>query len=261
MPVAIVTGGTFGIGQAISLTLAARGHAVVAFGLDAKQMTSTAEGGSALLRAAARARGLELDILDADVANAADVARVCAFALEKFGRIDGLVNNAAIAPNGTILETSEGTWDRVLDVNLKGMFLCCKAVVPHMIAAGGGRIVNVGSGSGYGRPNNLAYAASKGGVHAFSTALAYDHFHDHIRVNVVVPGGGLVTGITLGRVGGDPARLIGKTAGTVAGRDATGEDIARAVAFLLSPDADAMTGAVVNVGCFDHQGGMVLPKP
>jgi NAD(P)-dependent dehydrogenase (short-subunit alcohol dehydrogenase family) len=104
----------------------------------------------------------------------------------------------------------------------------------------------------------FAYSASKGGIYAFSAALAYDYFHARIRVNTVVPGGGgIPTGMSLGRVGGDPAKL--SAGGTAAGRAATGDDIAKAVAFLLSPDADVISGTVIDVGCFDHQGGPI-PK-
>jgi NAD(P)-dependent dehydrogenase (short-subunit alcohol dehydrogenase family) len=261
MSVVIVTGGTFGIGQAISLTLAERGHQVVAFGLDSPQPSSIAANGTASLRAAAAERGLTLDAREADVSNAEDVGGIVDFTLGKFGRIDALVNNAAIGPLGTILDTPEELWDRVIDVNLKGPFLCCKAVLPHMIAAGGGSIVNTGSGAGWGKPNMFAYASSKGGIFAFSAALAYDFFRDHIRVNVVIPGGGgIATGMSIGRVGGDPAKLS-RTGGTAAGRPATGEDIARAVAFLLSPDAEVISGAVIDVGSFAHQGGPIPPRP
>ena len=128
----------------------------------------------------------------------------------------------------------------------------------RLIEQGGGRIVNIGSGSGWGKPNMFAYSTSKGGIFAFSAALAYDYFHQHIRVNTVVPGGGgMPTGMSLGRVGGDPAKLTG--AGTAAGRPATGTDIANAVAFLLSPEAETISGTVIDVGCFSHQGGPIPP--
>jgi NAD(P)-dependent dehydrogenase (short-subunit alcohol dehydrogenase family) len=253
----IVTGGTWGIGQAISLELAARGHDVVAFGLDAPQVSSIARDGTIATREAAAARGLRVDALDADVSEAQAVARVVAHTLERYGRIDALVNNAAIGPLGTILDTTEDLWDRIMAVNLKGPYLCCRAVLPYMIEQGGGRIVNIGSGAGWGKPNMFAYSTSKGGIFAFSAALAYDYFHQHIRVNTVVPGGGgMPTGMSLGRVGGDPAKLRGGS-GTVAGRPAAGADIAHAVAFLLSPEADAITGTVIDVGCFSHQGGPI----
>src|SRR5580693_9382029 len=121
--VAIVTGGTYGIGRAITCELARRGHCVVAVGLDARQIGSEAAGGSAGTREALDREGLSAEILEGDIAAAAEVRRVVAFALARYGRLDVLVNNAAIHPRGTILETSEEVWDRVLDVNLKAMFL------------------------------------------------------------------------------------------------------------------------------------------
>jgi NAD(P)-dependent dehydrogenase (short-subunit alcohol dehydrogenase family) len=270
--VAIVTGGTFGIGAAISVDLARRGWRVVAFGLDAPQLSSVAQDGSRTLRTELRAQGLEADVMEADVSKATDVQRIVDHAMGRYARIDALVNNAAIGPLGGVLQTAEDVWDRVIDVNLKGAYLCCKAALPHMIARGGGAIVNVGSGAGWGKPNMAAYSASKGGLLALGMALAYDHFQDRIRVNTVVPGGGgIVTGMSLGRLGGDPTRLdptrldptrldptrlaARKPAGTVAGRSTTPQDVANAVAFLLSDEAAVISGTVLDVGCFAHQGG------
>jgi NAD(P)-dependent dehydrogenase (short-subunit alcohol dehydrogenase family) len=255
--VVIVTGGTFGIGAGISIDLARRGWRVVAFGLDAPQPSSVAENGSRVLLAELRAKNLDADILEADVSKAEDVQRVVDHTMTRYRRIDALVNNAAIGPLGSVLQTNEEVWDRVLDVNLKGAYLCCKAVLPHMIARGGGAIVNIGSGAGWGKPNMAAYSASKGGVLALSMALAHDHLQDHIRVNTVIPGGGgIVTGMSVGRVGGDPTKVRGRqTAGTVAGRSTTPQDVADAVAFLLSDEATVISGTVVDVGCFAHQGG------
>jgi NAD(P)-dependent dehydrogenase (short-subunit alcohol dehydrogenase family) len=260
LAVVIVTGGTYGIGAGISLTLAARGHDVIAFGLDNRQPSSVAENGTTLLLEEARSLGLELTTMEADVSNTADVERVIDAALTKFGRVDALVNNAALGPLGTILDHSEELWDRVLAVNLKGPFLCCKAALPHMIAAGGGSIVNIGSGSGWGKPNMFAYAASKGGLLAFSASLAYDFFHHQIRVNTVIPGGGgIFTGMSYGRREGEPAGPMPASTGTAAGRPPTREDIGNAVAFLLSPDAAVLSGTVIDVGCFAMQGGPI-PK-
>jgi NAD(P)-dependent dehydrogenase (short-subunit alcohol dehydrogenase family) len=262
MSVVIVTGGTFGIGRSITLTLAARAHRVVAFGLDSPQISSIAANSIPGLREELRELSRDAHVLEADVSKADEVDGVVSFTLEKFGRVDALVNNAAIGPLGTILDTSEEVWDRVIDVNLKGPFLCCKAVLPHLIRQGGGSIVNVGSGAGWGKPNMFAYSASKGGVFAFSAALAYDFLQERIRVNTVVPGGGgIVTGMSLGRVGGDIDRVRTNGPGTAAGRHATGEDLAHAVAFLLSPEAEAISGTVIDVGCFSHQGGPVPSKP
>lgn len=258
--VVIVTGGTFGLGRAITLDLARRGHRVVAFGLEARQISSVAENAIAAIRDELASIGAEADVLEADVSVAADVARVVAFAREKHGRVDGLVNNAAIGPLGTVLDTSEEVFDRVLAVNLKGPFLCAKAVLPLMIEQGGGAIVNVGSGAGWGKANMAAYSASKGGLHTLTTALAYDFFHTHVRANTVIPGGGgIVSGMSVGRVGGNAANLDPNAAGTVAGRVATGQDLANVVAFLLSEEAATISGTVIDVGCFAGQGGPI-PK-
>ncbi len=259
--VAIVSGGTFGIGKAISVILARRGFQVVAFGLDAPQPSSTAANGNAVLSAELETQGLQADVLEADVSKAADVNALVEGTIARHGRVDALVNNAAIGPLGTVLDTPEDVWDRIIDVNLKGVYLCCRAVLPHMIRQGGGSIVNIGSGAGWGKPNMAAYSASKGGLFALSAALAYDHFHQRIRVNTVVPGGGgIVTGMSVGRVGGDVERFTSRSvAGTAAGRVATGEDIANAVAFLLSDEATTISGTVIDVGCFAHQGGPIPP--
>src|SRR5262245_18449945 len=147
-------------------------------------------------------------LMEADVSSARDVARVVDKTLEKHGRIDALVNNAAVGPLGTVLDIDEALFDRIMAVNLKGPYLCSRAVLPHMIKAGGGAIVNVGSGAGWGKPNMAAYSASKGGLVALGAATAYDFLHHRIRVNTVVPGGGgLVTGMRLGRVGGGRSRF------------------------------------------------------
>lgn len=258
--VVIVSGGTYGLGRRITLDLARRGCRVVAFGLSAPQMSSVASGFD-LLDGDVKQAGLSerVEILEADVSSASDIGRVVARTLERFGRIDGLVNNAAIGPLGTVLTTSESTLDRILSVNVKGPFLLSKAVIPELVRRGGGSIVNVGSGAGHGKPNMAAYAASKGAVLALSAAMAYDHFHDHVRVNTVIPGGGgIVSGMSLGRVGGDEAALRARrVAGTAAGRPANGQDLANAVSFLLSDEAAAISGTVIDVGCFAQQGGPV----
>jgi NAD(P)-dependent dehydrogenase (short-subunit alcohol dehydrogenase family) len=261
MAVVIVTGGTFGLGQSITVELARRGHQVVAFGLAQPQVSSTAQGLDSLAAELERA-GCKADVLEADVSNAADVKRVVAHAVSRYGTVNGLVNNAAIGPLGTVLTTEEALFERILDVNLKGTYLMSREVIPHMARAGGGSIVNIGSGAGYGKPNMAAYSASKGGIVALSMAMAYDHFHDRVRVNVAIPGGGgIVSGMSVGRFGGDADAFLRKPApGTAAGRPATGRDLANAVAFLLSDEAATISGTVLDVGCFAHQGGPVPPK-
>jgi NAD(P)-dependent dehydrogenase (short-subunit alcohol dehydrogenase family) len=234
----------------------------VAFGLEAPQVSSTAAAAIPELTPELNKRGLQAELMEADVSKASDVAKVVEATLARHSRIDALVNNAAIGPLGTVLDTDEALFDRILAVNLKGPYLCSRAVLPHMIAAGGGSIVNIGSGAGWGKPNMAAYSASKGGLFALSAAMAYDFLHQRIRVNTVVPGGGgIVTGMSVGRVGGDMSRLGQGAPGTAAGRAATGDDVASAVAFLISPEAEAISGTVIDVGCFAQQGGPAPPKP
>src|SRR5438046_1784009 len=116
--VVIVTGGTYGIGRGITLKLAGQGYRVVAFGLEARQIGSMAERGIAGTRAELEKRDLSAELLEADVSKRADVERVVDLTMQKFGRVDGLVNNAAIHPSGTILDTSDELWEQVMAVNL-----------------------------------------------------------------------------------------------------------------------------------------------
>lgn len=260
--VAIVSGGTFGIGRAISLTLAEQGFAIVAFGLEQAQPASHAAKGGAALKAEAQQRNLPIEVLEADVSLTADVERVVSHAVQRFGRVDAVVNNAAIGPLGRVTDTDDALLERIMNVNLLGPVRLCRAAIPHITRCGGGSIVNIGSGAGYGKPNMAAYCASKGGLHALTAAMAYDHFHDHIRVNTVIPGGGgIVTGMSVGRANGVVEKAATNGPGTAAGRHANPQDIANAVAFLLSPAAETISGTVLEVGCFALQGGPIPPKP
>ena len=260
--VVIVSGGTFGIGRAITVGLARRNHWVVAFGLESPQVSSIAQAAIPGLRDELARSGLDAELLEADVSQAADVARVVDLTLRRYGRVDAVVINAAIGPLGTVLDTDEALFDKIMAVNLKGPYLISRAALPHMIRQGGGSIINIGSGAGWGKPNMAAYCASKGGLFALGTAMAYDFLHSRIRVNTVIPGGGgIVSGMSLGRVAGDASRLGKGAPGTAAGRSATGDDVANVVAFLLSPEAETLSGTVIDVGCFSHQGGPVPAKP
>ncbi len=260
--VAIVSGGTFGLGRDITVDLARRGYDVVAFGLDAPQVSSVAADGIEGTRAALHDVGCDAVLIEADVSDAQAVDGVAAVAMARFGRVDALVANAAIGPLGTVMDTPPELWDRIFAVNVRGTYLCARSVVPIMQRQGGGSIVLVGSGAAWGKPNMAAYAASKGALAALAQAMAYDHFHDRIRVNTAIPGGGgIVSGMSVGRVGGDQRDLSTDVPGTVAGRVATGGDLAAAIAFLLSEDAAAISGTVVDVGCFFHQGGPVPRRP
>lgn len=165
-----------------------------------------------------------------DVLAAADstaVKHVLETARSHAARIDALVNAPpGGASCGTILETPEDAWDEAIARDLTAVFRACKAVLPYFIERGGGAIVNLAASSGYGRARQLAESAGHGGIIAFGAALAYDHFNDHVRVNTIVTGA-----------------------------NATPEAIAPVAAFLLSPDADVLSGSLIDVGNAAYQGG------
>ncbi len=241
---AIVTGGTSGIGRAITLALARRGDRVLAIGHDAPLERET--------RAALSAAGLAAELMQGDVADPDTAARAVARAIALWGRIDVLCNNAAIRPTGTILDTDEAVWDRCFAVNIKGMYLFSRAVIPHMIAQGGGAIVNTASGSSYGGAEHIAYTTSKGAVLPFTKSLAVDHARHRIRANAVVPGVTL-TGMTDMMA---PERMASIADASVAGRMGMPDDIARVVAYLTSDDAATVTGAIWDVGSIAGQMAM-----
>lgn len=251
----IVTGATFGIGKEIAHLLAQRGWPVVGIGLEAPQVSSIADTTIAALQAEADNSGFNIKFIEADVTNASDIKKVVETTLALHGSIFGVVNNAAIGPLGTILDTDPDLWDQIMAVNLKGPYLMSREIIPLMKSEGVGRIINIGSGAGWGKPNMAAYSTSKGGLIAFSSALALDHFKDRIAVNVVIPGGGgIAAGMSLGRVSGDYEKLRKNAVGNVAGRYTSGDDLGKVISFLLSDDGDSISGTVIDVGCFFHQG-------
>lgn len=258
----LVSGATFGIGHDIAVYLAEAGFNVVGFGLEEPPVSSVAKASVAELNQDAQAKGLALKFVGGDVTNAEDIDRAIDFALEFGFGLFGLVNNAAIGPLGTILDTGPDLFSRILEVNLKGPYLTARAAIPHMVKSNSGRIVNVGSGAGWGKPNMAAYSASKGGLTALTKAIALDHFADGIAANLVIPGGGgIVSGMSLGRTSGSVEQLQNNAVGTVAGRFMNGQDLAGAIRFLLSDEANTISGTVMDIGCFAQQGSSVPLKP
>ena len=177
---ALVTG-TSGIGRAIALRLAEGGAQIVACGID-----SAANDG---LRAEASRRDLTFETELCDVSDPQQVARVVDSTVQRFGGIDILVNAAAIHPFGGVLQIDPETWNRCMAVNVGGIFLIARAVIPIMRERGGGSIINLASVQGYASQRGVAaYSTSKGAIHSLTRALALDHAADKIRVNSISPG-------------------------------------------------------------------------
>lgn len=240
--VALVTGGSLGIGRAVVERLAAAGAKVVLCGVD----DSSVDASEADLRAA----GLEVSGFRADVAVAAEAHDLVASAVERYGGLDIVVNSAGIQRYGTVEETSEAVWDQVLDVNLKGIFLVCRAAIPELRRDGGGAIVNIASVQATATQTRVAaYTASKGGILALTRAMAVDHAPDGIRVTAVSPGS---VDTPMLRWAADQFRgersadeVISEWGRShpLGGRVATPAEVAELVAFLASPRAAFVTGS------------------
>lgn len=239
---AIVTGGAGGIGRATSLAFAAEGARVA--------VVDVAPGAAEKVAEEIRAAGGIAIALTADVSDEADIERVVADTVSAFGGVDVVFNNAGIIRRTTAVETTADEWDRVFGVNVKGIFLMCKHVVPVMAANGGGSIVNTGSGWGLkGGAQAISYCASKGAVVNMTRALAIDHGPQGIRVNSVNPGD-VNTGMLR-----DEARQLGQEAGSFLAEAADrplqrmGEpqEIAAAVVWLASDESSYVTGSALVV--------------
>jgi len=243
--VAIVTGGSRGIGRAVAELLAGLGaHVVVNFSRDSAAADATVN--------VAREQGVEAFACRADIASVKGAEDLIKFAQDRFDRIDILVCNAGIWEGAPVDQMTEDTWDKTLDINLKGTWTVCRAAVPVMKAQRSGKIVIVTSTAGQrGEANYSAYAASKGGQIAFTKSLAEELGKWGISVNAVAPGW-VDTEMTREALG-DERRRKAISKEIPVGRIATPDDIAAPIAFLCSSWARHITGEILNVN-----GGSVL---
>ena len=241
--VAIVTGSGRGIGRAIALELAEAGAKVV---VNYSGRVDKAEETVKLIREA----GGECLAVQADVSQTADVDRLIKTTLDHFGKIDILVNNAGITRDSLLLRMKEADWDAVLATNLKGVFLCTKAVSKGMLKQRSGVIVNISSVVGLsGNAGQANYAAAKAGIIGFSKSIAKEFAARGIRVNAVAPGY-ISTDMTETLAEGMQTEVL---RAIPLGRLGKPEDVAKVVRFLVSPEASYITGQTL---CVD--GGMEI---
>lgn len=241
--VAIVTGAAQGIGRAIADGLSREGARIVVADLQQAEET-----------AAAYPDGVGLTV---DVASEEDVERMVREAVDRCGAVDVLVNNAGLYASLEMRAFTEiplEEWRRVMDVNVASMFLTCRAVVPAMRERGGGKIVNISSGTPFrGVPFLLHYVTSKGAIVAFTRALAKELGKDSIHVNCVAPGFTMSDGVKAHPEVVEKLRDVSVAARTIQ-RDQVPEDVVGAVVFLCTPAADFITGQtmVIDGGQFFH---------
>jgi NAD(P)-dependent dehydrogenase (short-subunit alcohol dehydrogenase family) len=236
--VALITGGAAGIGEATAKVFAREGAKVV--------VGDVVEAGGAETAAAIRRAGGDAQFVKTNVAREEEVARMVSFTVQKYGRLDILFNNAGVEEMKPEVDTSVEEWDRVMSINVTGVFLCTKHAIPEMKKGGGGSIINVSSIFGLvGSPGWAAYHASKGAVRLFTKSTALAHGVDNIRANSIHPGPieTRMLAVTL-EAEADPAAARTQWLGTLAiGRLGRPEDIAFGALFLASDESSFVTGS------------------
>ena len=246
--IALVTGGSSGLGRAMVAALA-WGGARVAF-----TYRSNAAGAQAV--AAELPPPAEVVALQGDVGVEADVARIVAAAVARFGGLDILVNNAGITRDALVLRMQPEDWQTVLDTNLTGAVRCCRQALPHLLASKAGRIINIASIAGIvGSAGQVNYSAAKAGLIGLTEVLARELAPSGITVNAVAPGV-----IDAGIVAGMPEQVRRRLVEVVPmGRMGTAEEVAALVVFLASREAGYITGQTIAVDGGTTTGGLTMP--
>jgi NAD(P)-dependent dehydrogenase (short-subunit alcohol dehydrogenase family) len=243
--VAVVTGGGSGLGAAISLRLARERYRVVVSDINEAGSQQTVE---TIVAERANGNRLIADPMTVDVRSEGEVAAMVDAVVENHGRLDVLVCSAAIETRSSVVDCSDDDWHRVLDVNLKGPFLCMKHAIPAMIRAGGGSVVLMGSVLGsIGAPGYAAYCASKGALVNLAKQAAIEHAPDAVRVNVVSPSA-TDTGLFMevAAQAPDPDAIIAIVASrNPMGRLGTAAEVCDAVTFLASDQSTYISGTVL----------------
>jgi NAD(P)-dependent dehydrogenase (short-subunit alcohol dehydrogenase family) len=249
-PVAVVTGGASGLGEAIVRRLADDSHRVVIADCDEERGQAVAD--------ELVAHGATVEAMTVDVTNEGEVAACFDAVVERHNRLDALVCSAAVETRASVVDCADTEWQRVLDVNVKGPFLCMRHAIPVIARTGGGSVVLLGSVLGaIGAPGYAAYCASKGALNNLAKQAAIEHAPDGVRVNVVAPS---ATDVGLfARVAAqtdDPAATMAMVArNTPMQRLGTADEVASTVAFLCSPGAAFISGAVIPL-----DGGMAARR-
>lgn len=235
--VAIVTGGTKGIGRAISLLFAEQGAKVVAnFSKD----VNAAED----LKKETKSRGISLGLFKADVTQFDQVKEMVEETFTQYGKIDILVNNVGLVRDNFLMLMSDEDWESLLRTNLTSLFYCCRIVIRKMIPQRKGKIINISSISGImGTPGQVNYAATKGGMISFTKSLARELGSFNIHVNAVAPG--LIESEVVSKMPKEKVEAIIKSSSL--GRIGKPEEVARAVLFLASEHSDYITGQTIVV--------------
>jgi NAD(P)-dependent dehydrogenase (short-subunit alcohol dehydrogenase family) len=239
--VALITGAASGIGRIAASLFAGEGARMVLADVADDEGTVTAEG--------IVAAGGQASYVHADVSSPSQAEAMVAFAVDRFGSLDVLYNNAGIFPgdDGSVTETPEATWDRVMAINLKGVFLGCKYGIPAMLDSGGGSIINVASFvalMGAAAPQ-VAYTASKGGVLSMTREIAVEFARRGIRANALCPGP--IETPLLAELLAEPARRQRRLVHIPLGRFGQAEEIANAALFLASDESSYITGSTFVV--------------